>query len=153
MTLAESIKADLESAGLTVREGPDPAVVAVEASSTAGDWTTYVWAREAQSQVVVHGVLSWPVPERARDDMTTYMALANFGLLVGNFEMSLEDGELRYKTSIDFEGSEQLPMQLVRNLVAANLRTMERYLPGLAAVADGADPQAAVAAVESTEHR
>ena len=153
MTLIESIRADLEGAGLTVGDGPDPAVVAVEASSTGGSWTMYVWAREPQSQVVVHGVLPWAVPEQARDDMATYLTLANFGLLVGNFELSLEDGELRYKTSVDFAGCESLPLQFVRNIVAANLRTMERYLPGLAAVADGADPQAAVAAVESTDSR
>ena len=45
-----------------------------------------------------------------------------------------------------------LPLQFVRTIVAANLRTMERYLPGLAAVADGADPHAAVAAVESASN-
>ena len=82
--------------------------------------------------------------------MATYLTLANYGLLVGNFEMNLDDGELRYKTSLDFEGLDELPLQLVRNLVAANVRTMERYLPGLAAVAEGADPRAAVTAVEST---
>lgn len=148
--LAGSIKADLESAGLVVRDGPAPSVVAVDASSRAGSWTTYVWVREPEAQVIVHGVLPWPVPEDARDTMAVYLTLANWGLLIGNFEMDLDDGELRYKTSVDYEGFE-LPHQLVRSLVAANLRTVERYLPGLASVAEGADPRAAIVAVESGE--
>jgi hypothetical protein len=149
--LIDRIAADLESVGLVVRKGESPSVVMTDASTLAGSWTTYVWVREAESQVIVHGVLPWAVPEEARTNAAIYLTLANFGLLIGNFEMDLLDGELRYKTSADFENCE-LPLRLVRNLVAANLRTMERYLPGLAVVAEGADPRAAVAAVESSEH-
>jgi hypothetical protein len=146
--LVDTVAADLRDVGLDIEEGDDPSVVSLEASTRAGSWTTYVWVREASSQVIVHGVVPWPVPERVRSPVATYLTLANYGLLVGNFEMDLSDGEVRFKTSLDFEGC-KLQRRLVRNLVAVNLRALERYLPGLVAVVSGGDPEAAIAAIES----
>jgi hypothetical protein len=145
--LVDRVAADLTEAGLSIERGADPSVVSLEASTRAGSWTTYVWVREADSQVIVHGVVPWPVPDASRPPVTRYLTLANYGLVVGNFEMDLSDGEVRFKTSLDFEGCE-LETRLVRNLVAANLRAFERYFPGLVAVVNGGDPEAALAAVE-----
>jgi hypothetical protein len=147
--LVDNVAADLREAGLDIQRGTDPSVVSLQASTRAGPWTTYVWTREADSQVVVHGVVPWPVPDSSRGPVSRYLTLANYGLLMGNFEMDLSDGEVRFKTSLDFEGCE-LEVRLVRNLIAANLRALERYLPGLVAVVNGGDPEAAVAAVEGS---
>lgn len=146
----DRIRAELTAAGLRVGFGAEPSELTVEAASRFGGWTSWVWVREAEGQVVVHGVAPWRVPEEARAAVTTYVTRANFGMLIGNFEFDLDDGELRYKTSLDFEGCELQP-GLVRNLVTSNVKTMDRYLPGLASVIDGADPRAAVEAVESAE--
>jgi hypothetical protein len=66
-----------------------------------------------------------------------FLTRANYGLIVGNFEMDLNDGEVRYKTSIDVEGDELTPA-LLRNLAYTNVKTMDRYLPGLMSVMYGA---------------
>jgi hypothetical protein len=147
VALVDTVAADLRDVGLDIEEGPDPSVVSLEASTRAGSWTTYVWVREASSQVIVHGVVPWPVPDGRRRPVASYLTLANYGLLIGNFEMDLSDGEVRFKTSLDFEGCELEP-RLVRNLLAVNLRAVERYLPGVVAVVNGGDPEAAIAAVE-----
>jgi len=33
-----------------------------------------------------------------------FLTRANYGMMIGNFEMDFTDGEIRYKTSIDVEG-------------------------------------------------
>jgi hypothetical protein len=52
---------------------------------------------------------------------------------IGNFEMDFEDGEVRFRTSIDFEG-QGLSYALVSNHVYPNVWMMDRYLPGLFAI-------------------
>lgn len=70
------------------------------------------------------------VPEAKRLVAAEYLTRANYGLRLGNYELDFTDGEVRYKTSIDCEGGE-LTEAMVRNLMLANLQTMDRYLPGL----------------------
>jgi hypothetical protein len=74
---------------------------------------------------------------------------ANYGMIVGNFEIDLDDGEVRYKTSVDVEGV-TATRQLIQNLVAPNVITMDRYLPGLLSVAfGGKHPAEAIAEIEA----
>jgi hypothetical protein len=55
---------------------------------------------------------------------------------------------VRYKTSIDVEG-DRLSSALLRQLVNVNIDTMDKYLPGFAAViAGGIEPAAALEMVE-----
>ena len=78
-----------------------------------------------------------------------YLTRANYGLSIGNFEMDFEDGEVRYKTSIDVEGGE-LTQGMIKNLVYSNCATTDRYLHGLMKVVYGnADPASAVRDAEA----
>lgn len=88
------------------------------------------------------------VPEAKRVLMAEFITRANYGLRIGNFEMDFEDGELRYRTSLDVE-NDQLSLSLVSNLVYSNVWTMDRYLPGLFEVVYGtSSPEEAIQKVE-----
>ena len=68
--------------------------------------------------------------------------------MIGNFEMDYNDGEVRYKTSIDVEGGELSP-KMIENMMQANLMTMDRYFPGLMSVLyGGRDPAESIAEIE-----
>ena len=58
---------------------------------------------------------------------------ANHQMRLGNFEMDFEDGEVRFKTSLDTDGADLTPA-MVRNLIAPNVLAMDRYVPGIALV-------------------
>ena len=73
------------------------------------------------------------VPEDKRVKMAEFITLVNYGMRIGNFEMDFEDGEVRFRTSIDFEGH-GLSHPLVSNHVYPNVWMMDRYLPGLFAI-------------------
>ena len=66
---------------------------------------------------------------------------------IGNFELDFDDGEIRYKTSIDVEGGELID-KMIDNLLRANLTTTDRYFGGLMELIYGDRP-----AVNHTENR
>lgn len=88
------------------------------------------------------------VPEEVRPRMAEFVARANYGLPIGNFELDLRDGEIRFKTSIDVEDA-QVTEALLRPVVYANTNTMDRYMPGIVEVLyrDG-DPATVVEAID-----
>jgi hypothetical protein len=91
------------------------------------------------------------VPEARRREVMEFITRANYGLLLGNFEFDINDGELRYMASIDLEGS-QLSRSQFRNLLFGSVAAIDRYFPHLQRVLQGAaDPAAAVADAEHGE--
>jgi hypothetical protein len=114
-------------------------------------WTCFAQALEEEEQFAFFSIVPVLVPPESRAVVAEYLHRANFNLILGNFEMDMDTGEVRFKTSIDFEGDE-LSFELFRPVVYANLSMMERYLPGLLQVAqDGADPKQAIADAEDGE--
>ncbi|TNF25691.1 MAG: hypothetical protein EP329_22555 [Deltaproteobacteria bacterium] len=70
------------------------------------------------------------VPEPKRLAAAEYITRANFGILLGNFELDMDIGLVRFKTSADVESIELTPTFL-KNLFEANLTTATKYYPGL----------------------
>jgi hypothetical protein len=68
---------------------------------------------------------------------------------MGNFEMDLSDGEVRFRCSATTEGSD-FSYEQYRNMLFVSVGIMDRYYPGLQRVVQGsADPAAAIADIES----
>jgi hypothetical protein len=113
------------------------------------EWGCLAWVAEEISQVMFYSVLLESAPAERRDEAMRFVTLANYGMQVGNFELDLGDGEIRFKTSIDLEDTEPSDA-LFRNLVELNLAMMGRYQPGLLAVVRGAlTAREAIASVEN----
>ena len=118
-------------------EEVDDGVLAFRFESEAGDqWGCLAVAVEDAEQFVFYSVRLEPMPAARRAEATELIMRANHGMQVGNFEMDLADGEIRFKTSIDVEGSE-LTAQLCRNMVDLNLMIMGVYFDGFTAVSKG----------------
>ena len=83
------------------------------------------------------------VPEALRSDAALYLSRVNYGLVIGNFELDLSDGEVRFKCASHVPGSE-LSTEMVKYAVASAVSMMDRFFPGLMAVLyGGKDPKAA----------
>jgi len=114
-----------------------------------GRWQMIARARNPERQVIVFSVLEEHVPEMRRPAMAEFVARANYGMILGNFELDFSDGEVRYKTSIDVEDGE-LTTGMVKRLVYANVLMMDKYLPGVMDVMHGRAAAAdAVTKIES----
>jgi hypothetical protein len=88
-------------------------------------------------QFAFYAIATVNVPDEVRPAVAEFLMRANYGMRIGNFEMDYSDGEVRFKTSLDFEG-ETLTDNLIRHTIYPAVQTMDKYLPGLMKVAFGA---------------
>ncbi|MBD2080955.1 YbjN domain-containing protein [Leptolyngbya sp. FACHB-17] len=114
-----------------------------------GKWNCYAQAREREEQFVFYSIYPDFAPEDKRLTIAEFLTRANYGLISGNFEMDFNDGEIRYKTSIDVEG-DFLTSDLIKQLVYVNVMMMDHYFPGIQAVIEGQrSPTEAIAHIEA----
>ncbi|MBN4002721.1 YbjN domain-containing protein [Nostoc sp. LPT] len=114
-----------------------------------GKWNCYAKARVQKQQMVFYSICPIIAPETKRGYVAEFMTRANYGLIIGNFELDFADGEIRFKTSIDIEG-DNLTSALIKHLVYANITMMDEYLPGIIAVIENKmSPAEAIAQIES----
>ncbi|MFN6461610.1 MAG: YbjN domain-containing protein [Nostoc sp. DedVER02] len=113
-----------------------------------GKWNCYARARNEQNQFVFYSICPVNAPENKRLAVAEFITRANSGMMIGNFELDFDDGEISYKTSIDVEG-DRLSFALIQRLVYANVTMMDEYLPGILAVIYGnLSAQEAIAKIE-----
>ena len=100
-------------------------------------------------QLITYVAAPSSCPEDRRGAVAEFVARANWGLPMGNFEIDMDDGSVRFKSSVDYENVGLTP-ELVRNTFAPAAFTMDRYLEGLLAVMYGSkEPAEIVAEIES----
>jgi hypothetical protein len=114
-----------------------------------GQFTCYAQERSEQQQFVFYSIFPVRVPENKLSDAAEFITRANYGMIIGNFELDYADGEIRYKTSVDVEDVDMVE-PLVRHLIYANVLTMDKYFPGFMRVLyAGIAPADAVGEVEN----
>jgi len=118
-------------------------------SGKNGQFACYAQIRVDLEQLLFYVMAPVKAPEEVRPDVAEFITRANYGMRIGNFEMDFSDGEVRYKSSLDFEATPLNPT-LIRNAIYPAVQTMDRYAPGLLSVIyGGASPREAVEEIES----
>lgn len=113
-----------------------------------GEFRCLALIRTDLEQLLFYAVAPVRVVAESRLVVAEYITRANYGLRIGNFELDFSDGEVRYKSSIDFEG-EQLTGNLIRNTIYPAVELLDTYLSGLMKVAfGGVEPALAIAEIE-----
>ena len=105
-----------------------------------------------------YSVIPVTAPEGRRIAVAELLTRANYGMLIGNFELDLDDDEIRYKTSIDMEGvvttspeDRSVSTLLWKSLVYANVLTSDQYLPAIKSVVEGlTEPAEAMQRIEDS---
>lgn len=126
----------LERSGWDVERHPDEALLRTVTESRDGAWTCYVRAREPEQQLVFYSVHPRSSAPARLAEVAEFLHRVNYGTIIGNFELDCDDGEIRFKTSIDAEGESLTDVQLEK-LATFNVRSMSLYLPLIDAVIDG----------------
>ena len=70
------------------------------------------------------------IQERFRPAAMEFITRANYGLVIGNFEMDCNDGEIRYHISHVMEEG-RLEDQTIQHLFGTGMGTADRYVPAL----------------------
>jgi hypothetical protein len=117
-------------------------------SGANGQYACYAQIRVDLEQFLFYVMAPVKAPEEKRLDCAEFLTWANYGLRIGNFEMDLRDGEVRYKSSLDFE-EQPLTHNLIKFAIYPAVQTMDRYMPGLMRVIYGsATPHEAIEEIE-----
>ena len=146
--ILDAVTAYLDSDNWPYEKMEDDFVVRVLFRGDNAQFACFAQAREEQQQFVFYSICPVAVPEHKRPEIAEFITRANFDMVIGNFELDYEDGEVRFKTSIDVEGADLLST-LIKPILYANVLMMDQYLPGMMGViyADKT-PADAVAQVE-----
>jgi hypothetical protein len=145
----ETVGLFLEKDGWHPQKLEDRTIYRVDFSGNHGNLRCYAQVRTDLEQFLFYVIAPVKAPEPERPAVAEYLTRANYGLRIGNFEMDYSDGEIRYKSSIDFEAAELNPA-LVKNAIYPAVHTMDFYLPGLLSVMYGhQEPAEAIDAIEN----
>ena len=98
-----------------------------------GEWVCYAQTKESPGRFIFYSVLGAKALEARRTAVAEFISRANYGLVLGNFEMDFADGEIRYKTSAYMEDISPTK-DLFHTLVYTNLLVTDKYLPGIMSV-------------------
>ena len=96
-------------------------------------WDCFARPLDDDDQLIFYSLCPELIPVNQRAQVMEYITRANFGLRMGNFEMNPDDGELRFKTSLDAEGVTP-PQEMIKAVIYGNVTTMDIYLPGVLAI-------------------
>ena len=112
-----------------------------------GQWNCYALANETQQRFLFYSLYPQDIPPVNRIVIAELLSRANHGMEIGNFELDFDSGEIRFKTSLDVTGDRLTP-DLIKQLVYANVLTIDQYFHSIQAVLDGATPTDAILAIE-----
>ncbi len=137
LTMLAIVEQVLEDRGWEQDEAEDDEdVIRWRMSTEHGAWTSYALARELDGRLAIYSVLDVVFPADRLHDGALLVTRANHGLPVGNWEVDLDDGTVRCKTSIAL-GGERLSIALASALIEHNLAIVDAYLEGFTAFAAG----------------
>ena len=130
-------------------QSPDGNMIRFGFNGHNGNWNCFIRMDEDKSLFMFYSVLPVNIPEPKRAQISEFITRANYDLLVGNFEMDLRDGEVRYKTSIDFADN-PVGYSFIHRLIYGNLLLMDTYFSGFMNVCySDVEPEEAIQKIEN----
>ncbi|MEH2275721.1 MAG: YbjN domain-containing protein [Nostoc sp.] len=116
----------------------DKTALGTKLSGENGQWTCLALAKEDEDLFIFYSIYPLTVPLEKRTTVAEFLTRVNYGMLIGNFELDFEDGEVRYKTSINVR-EDRLSFVLAKHVIYTNIAMMDRYFPSLMQVIQGED--------------
>ncbi|WP_017326302.1 YbjN domain-containing protein [Synechococcus sp. PCC 7336] len=137
--LLATVKNFFDTEGWPYAESDSETALQLAFEGENGKWTCYAIASEERQDFIFYSLCPVNAPADKRLAMAEFITRANYGNILGNFEMDFDSGDIHYKTSIDVEG-DRLSASLLKPLVYTNVAMMDRYLPGILSTIYGDAP-------------
>lgn len=94
------------------------------------DFICFAIVDEEQESLLCNTYIKQKIPFSKRLEVCNFMNRVNYELAIGNFEMDMDDGEIRFRTYLDAANIEPSKEQLV-NLIWNGAQTFDTYYPGI----------------------
>ena len=155
---ADRVLAHLHASGfgseLDPSSEPDDLRLVLDPPGDPWPWVLLLVVRNESQQVVFYAARPEEVGPERRGAVLEAITRANYGLVAGNFELDLSDGELRFKVGAELEGTELSDADLgavVDRLGTVLVATVQRYVGAIEDVIGGAGPAEAITAADQEE--
>lgn len=96
-----------------------------------------LWWDFLESGYILYGVSPINADKDNLGEVLRYAALINYGLIPGNIEVDLRDGEIRSKTWVPLADAGELSKDTIHSSLAFTFSLFERFGNGFAALAMG----------------
>lgn len=96
----------------------------INMNNIVGVLRIYIFVKDTEYRV--YAVLNSIVEEKAYSKVAEYLHRANYGLFNGNFEFDYRDGEVRYKTYVNFEKT-TLSASIIEDSIFMPIFMFEKY--------------------------
>jgi hypothetical protein len=146
--LITAVEQYLENDDWNYEKIEDKDIIKAKIKGKNASYRLFFQAREDDDWLRVYVISESNIPEGKRGEIAEFITRANYGLQIGNFEMDMDDGQIRYKVSVDVEGS-SMSNEMVRNMILVGVTMIDRYFPGLMSVSfAGISAKDAIAQIE-----
>lgn len=126
MTMFERLKEYLKAVELTYSTVENETVITFRYTSK-GNYQCIIDVNDEDKIVIIYAILGSLVEPKKRNRIAQLLTRVNFGIRIGNFEMDYDDGQIRYKTSIDYDGVNDFDDSFLENLILINLTTTDKF--------------------------
>jgi len=107
---------------------PDNEAILCSVKRKEASFRMVIQSREQSSLLTIKTSMENNIPEGKRLIVSDFINRMNFHVQIGNFELDMNDGEIRFRTSIDIEDS-TLTQAMIRNLMAVGVIMMDQAFP------------------------
>ena len=102
----------------------------------------------SETSISVYSIIPMSAPEAKRLEIADYLHRANYDMVIGNFELDMRDGEIRFKASADY-GDEEPHLDRLDKLIDCCLAMADKYCPGIGMIVFGnSTPEQAINEIE-----
>ena len=132
----KSVEAFFTKSNLTFSTTADGTEIQIEFKGLTGSWICSAYCLEERNQFCFYSNIPIQVPEEKRTLISEFLTRANCRQVIGNWEIDLDSGLIRFKTSIDLEGTE-IQESIINAVILPNVVAADKYIPGMVSVLDG----------------
>jgi hypothetical protein len=139
----------LEEQGWSLLPVPGQSAVGGAVKGQNGTWSWFASGLEDEGRLVFYSVYPTNVPPDRRPAVAELLTRVNYASALGNFEMDFDDGEVRYRTSIEVPDA-VATSALLAPIAYANIAAADRFLPAFQQVLEAAcSPEEALEAADA----
>lgn len=105
-------------------------IIKLEIRGINTDFHSFLLVDEEQESLLCNTHIKHKIPLSKRLEVCDFMCRVNYELAIGNFEMDMDNGEIRYRTYLDLADAKPSRDQIV-NIVWNGVLGFDTYYPGL----------------------
>lgn len=105
-------------------------IIRLEVRGIHTSFYSFLLVDEEQESLLCNTHINQKIPAYKRLEVCDFMSRVNYELANGNFEMDMDNGEIRFRTYLDLADAEPSKEQIL-NIVWNSVLGFDTYYPGL----------------------